>query len=173
MSKVLPERIDIARLADSQATLDGSVPVARFVRLAEQLASREGSVAATFVFGREDGREVVSGRIEGRLTLVCQRCLGGVEVPVVARVDLVRVADDAGAAEVDGAHDPFVAPTREVVLSELIEDELILALPLVPMHQDDAGCTPPGVAPQGGDQRRENPFAALASLKKQPRHKKN
>jgi uncharacterized protein len=172
MSKVLPERIDIARLADSQATLEGSVPVARFARLADQLASREGSVEATFVFGREDGREVVSGRIEGRVTLVCQRCLGSVVVPVVARVDLVRVADDAGADEVEGTHDPFVAPTREVVLTELVEDELILALPLVPMHQGDAGCAPPMPSP-GEDHRRESPFAALASMKKKPRLKKN
>ena len=173
MSKVLPERIDIARLADSEATLEGSVPVARFARLAEQLASREGSVEATFGFGREDGREVVSGRIEGRLTLVCQRCLGGVEVPVVARVDLVRVASDADAEAVEGAHDPFVAPTREVALAELVEDELILALPLVPRHQDDARCAARAVAAPGEDLGRENPFAALASLKKQPHTKKN
>lgn len=172
MSKVLPERIDIARLADSAATLEGSVPVARFARLADQLASREGSVDATLGFGREDGREVVSGRIEGRLTLVCQRCLGGVEVPVAARVDLVRVASEAAAAEVEGAHDPFVAPTREVALAELVEDELILALPLVPMHEGDARCAP-RAAPPGEDQRRESPFAALASLRKQPRVKKN
>jgi uncharacterized protein len=130
------------------------------------LASQEGAVEATFAFGREDGREVVSGRIEGRLTLVCQRCLGGVAVPVAARVDLVRVADAAAAAEVEGTHDPFVAPTREVALTELVEDELILALPLVPMHQGDAGCTPRDVAPQGEDPRRESPFAALAALKK-------
>lgn len=166
MSKVLPERVDIARLADSSATLEGSVPVARFVRLADQLASREGAVEATFGFAREDGREVVSGRIEGRLMLVCQRCLGGVDVPVVVRVDLVRVASEADAATVEGSHDPFVAPTREVVLAELVEDELILALPLVPMHQGDAACAARAVAPQGEDRRRENPFAALAALKK-------
>jgi uncharacterized protein len=149
------------------------VPIARFARLAGQLASREGSVEATFGFGREDGREVVSGRIEGRLTLVCQRCLGGVEVPVVARVDLVRVASDADAEAVEGTHDPFVAPNREVALAELVEDELILALPLVPMHQGDAGCTARAVAPSDQDRRRDNPFAALASLKKQPHLKKN
>lgn len=166
MSKVLPERIDIARLADSSATLEGSVPVARFVRLADQLASHEGSVEATFGFGREDGREVVSGRIEGRLTLVCQRCLGGVEVPVAVQVDLVRVASAIEAAAVEGNHDPFVAPNREVALAELVEDELILVLPLVPMHQGDAECAARAVVPTGEDRRRDNPFAALAALKK-------
>lgn len=165
MSKVLPERIDIARLADSEATLEGSVPVERFARLADQLASREGAVEATLRFGREDGREVIRGRIAGCLTLVCQRCLGGVEVPVAAQLDLVRVASDAAAAEVEGAHDPFVAPTREVALAELVEDELILALPLVPVHEGDARCAP-RTAAVGEDPRRDNPFAALAALKK-------
>ena len=123
MSKVLPERIDIARLADSQAMLDGTVPVVRFTRLVGHLASTAGAVHVTLGFSREDGREVVRGRIQGQLTLVCQRCLGGVDLPVVAEVDLVRVANEIEAGSVIGTHDPVVAPNRELVLAEIEFDE--------------------------------------------------
>lgn len=163
MSKVLPERIDIARLADTRATLGGSLPLARFARLAPQLAGTAGEVMVELGFDREDGREVVRGRIEGELALTCQRCLGPVATHVVAEVDLVRVADDAEAESIGGAHEPFVAANREVELLGLVEDELILAVPLVPLH-DDAVCRSAAIA--GEPSTKSNPFAALAALKK-------
>ena len=166
MSKVLPERIDIARLADSEATLRGSLPIVRFARLREQLASPEGEVQAELGFGREDGREVVHGRIEGRVTLVCQRCLGSVSVPIAADIDLVRIADETEAAAIEGVHDPFIAPNRELELAAMLEDEVLLALPLVPMHEGDPRCAARADDAPGGRSTRESPFAALAALKK-------
>lgn len=171
MSKVLPERVDIARLADTRASLSGSLPVARFSRLAPQLAGTAGEVSVALGFEREDGREVIRGRIEGELALVCQRCLGAVTVAVVADVDLVRVASDADAEQVDGRHEPFVAATREVELATLVEDELILAVPLVPLHDAGGPCRPATTTDEPST--RENPFAALASMRKPPHLKKN
>jgi len=163
MSKVLPERIDIARLADTRATLVGSVPIGRFVRLAPALDETAGAVEVELRFGREDGREVIVGHIEGELALRCQRCLATVRLPVRATVDLARVASEA--ETVAGTHEPFVAATREVDLAVLVEDELILAVPLVPLHPDGARCRPASIG-RGGLATNENPFAALAALKK-------
>lgn len=165
MLKVLPERIDIARLADSQATLVGTVPIGRFERLAPQLAETVGTIEVELKFGREDGREVITGRIGGELALVCQRCLGAVRLPVRTTVDLVRVANEADAEAVTGMHEPLVAATREVELAGLVEDELMLAVPIVPVHESDAQCRLFSAVPDEPSTK-VNPFAALAALKK-------
>lgn len=170
MSKVLPERIDIARLADSGATIQGLIPVALMARLADQLSSAEGTVQVELVFSREDGREVVHGRVTGQVQLVCQRCLGGVEVPVDVDLDLVRVASEIEAEAMTGTHDPFVAPNRELALADLVEDEVLLALPLVPVHGEDPRCEARAMGKKAGPETRQSPFAALAAMKKKRRN---
>jgi uncharacterized protein len=167
MPTALPQRLDLARLADARAVLDGELPLARLDRLVPLLARVEGVVRAHLEFGRDLKREVVKGRVESELLLTCQRCFGEVRVPVVADLDLVRVADEDDAEALADGRDPLVAPNREVEMSVLLEDELLLALPIVPLHADPQACArrsvaPAKAAPTGG---KENPFAALAALK--------
>ncbi len=167
MPTALPQRLDLARLADANAVLDGELPLARFGRLASLLARTDGVVRAHLEFGRELKREVVRGRVECTLFLICQRCFGAVEVPVAANLDLIRVADESDAEALADGRDPLVAPNREVDMATMLEDELLLALPIVPRHADPAGCmrvdTAPAVADESGDE--VHPFAALAALK--------
>ena len=164
MPTALPQRLDLARLADARAVLDGELPLARLGRLAPLLARADGVVRVHLEFARDLKREVVQGRVESELILTCQRCFGEVEVAVVADVDLIRVADEDDAEALADGRDPLVAPNREVEMATLLEDELLLAMPIVPLHEATADCQRLSASPTTAGEV-AHPFAALAALK--------
>jgi uncharacterized protein len=102
----------------------------------------------------------------------CQRCLQPMPVPLAVQRPLRFVADEAQAERLDEhSDDDVLACTGRLDLRELVEDELILALPLVPRHED---CPLP-LAPAAAVAARDDvapqdpaphPFAALAALRK-------
>src|SRR3990167_6854852 len=104
--------------------------------------------------------------------LTCQRCLGAVETPLQVDRWFRFVADEATAAAEDNDCEEDLLPLEpRPSLYELLEDELLMALPLVPMHD---ACPVP-VSMQSGDvaaadgpveEQRPHPFAALSRLKK-------
>ena len=103
------------------------------------------------------------------LPLTCQRCLGPVEVPVNVDRSFRFVADeDMAAAQDEEAQEDVLALSRSFDLVELVEDELLMELPLAPRHE----VCPAPVAMSAADdafdaapQERENPFAVLGKLK--------
>ena len=104
------------------------------------------------------------------LPLTCQRCLQAVEVPLSLRHSYRFVSDEASAAEADiDADEDVLVSTRSLDVPALIEDELLLALPLVPRHE--GACPQPLVAPvdaadlASATASRDNPFDMLAALK--------
>lgn len=111
--------------------------------------------------------------LDARLNLTCQRCLGAVDTRLTVDRWIRFVAGEKLAAEIDAeSEEDVLASTRSLDLHELAEDELLLALPLVPRHEV---CTQPllpsaGAASVGdvADESRlqESPFSALAALKR-------
>lgn len=173
----LPEHIDPAQLADRQAALRGQLPLAAMKRLAGSLLSQEGAVEVELDFGRDaGGRRVVEGRAEVAVQMVCQRCLTACDQHLQTRILLGVVASEAEAERLPDEYDPLVSDGR-VRLLELVEDELILALPLLAKHEEETECVPQSALRTGepeepGKQRQDNPFAALAQLKKR-KHQDN
>ena len=107
-------------------------------------------------------------KASARMSLVCQRCLGPVEEPLeVARSYLFVHGEDAAAQLDADSEDDVLALTRALDLRELVEDELLLALPLVPRHEVCPEPLPLADEPGGFDDK-PNPFAALAALKRGP-----
>lgn len=103
------------------------------------------------------------------LVLQCQRCLTPVTQSVLAERDFLFVADEATAEAMDEDSEADVLViSRDFDALSLVEDELILALPLVPRHEVCPQEVPTGVADEafGQASERPNPFAALAALKK-------
>lgn len=102
------------------------------------------------------------------LPVVCQRCL----TPVVEPLEVARwfrfVADEASAdAEDEDSEEDVLVFQPAFNLVELIEDELIMALPLVPMHEVCPTALPTSVGPLIEDApARPNPFAVLQQIKK-------
>jgi uncharacterized protein len=91
----------------------------------------------------------------------CQRCLLPIRVDLLVDRHFRFVADEATAlAEDDDCEEDLLSPAPELTLQTLLEDELLLAMPLIPRH---ATCDKP--LQQSPDQDLPHPFAALAGLK--------
>lgn len=169
MSSDLPDTVDVWRMVQARRSFAGQLPLTRFKRLAGSLADFVGTVRFDLDFDRDAfGSAYLRLRVDTALPLLCQRTLDVYSQAIVLdqRLGLIRKESDEAALLPD--YEPLlVSPDGQLDLVDVIEDELILALPLVP--------TSPG-APLDHiesvddedmqDEPRENPFAMLAGLKK-------
>ena len=116
------------------------------------------------------GRIVVSGRIRAPLQMICQRCLESVTLEVQAEPRLIWVKSDEDMEALSPEYDPLLSADGRVALAGLVEDELLLALPLVPGHADgtcrETRKAAARSAPLPVEDDRKNPFAELAKLKR-------
>lgn len=169
-----PSRLDVQVLARRAAALQGEWPQAGMSRLLASQDALPADAAAPVVSWRAEGelREVTGGaaevwlRVQARtdVSLQCQRCLMPLRQPLEVDRAFRFVADEAEAERLDeDTEDDVLVLTRSLDLAELVEDELILALPLVPRHDT---CPQPlvGVA-EVEEPARANPFAVLQSLR--------
>jgi uncharacterized protein len=194
---LLPRKLDIGAFIESGEALSGATPLAECPRLADGLAPGVVADSLPPVEWTAQGR-LVPQRVgapqmwldlgaKADLTLECQRCLGPVTLPVSIERSIRFVKDEQAAADLDAdCEDDVLALARHFDLIALIEDELIMAQPIVPRHDtcptdvvslmaDEAVITPDGRreepgeqegAPQGEGAGKPNPFAVLAALKK-------
>jgi uncharacterized protein len=166
-----PDLVDCERLAAERETLERVYELAQLPRLQDLLADRQGQLRAAFAFApAPSGRSGAAVTIEATPRLLCQRCLDGFEFPVAARSEV----EFAAQAQPDGPvseRELFVTAQGRLSLRDLAEEELLLALPLVPACSAAQGC---GKAPQfeassaakAIAQETVRPFAALQDLLK-------
>lgn len=173
MSSRLPEFIDPWHLAEIGKEVSGQARISKFPRLAGLLLDDAGDAEFVFRFRKgEKGRVHIVGDVRAELTLECQRCLEPVRVPVASKLDVVVVEGFEEAERLDEEYEPLLAGDKRIRLNEVIEDELLLALPQVPMHRQgdctaalkNIGWSPEQVDEDQG-QKKPNPFAILADLK--------
>ncbi|MSQ72987.1 MAG: hypothetical protein EXR27_17100 [Betaproteobacteria bacterium] len=109
----------------------------------------------------DQGRPCLRLKLTGEIELICQRCLRELDFPILIDTELELCEDFRSIAEAEDEVDRVVAD-REMCVAHLLEDEIMLALPMVPSHQS---CTPSvtTILPQAA---RELPFGALAGLKR-------
>jgi uncharacterized protein len=172
-----PLRLDVASFARSGARLQGTWTLAELPRLAgsgHEDATAASAQVAWQAHGEERARRGSAPDLwlhveaSATLALVCQRCLGPVATTLDARRSFLFVEGEERAAELDAEMDDDVlALPRLLDLRSLVEDELLLALPLVPRH---AVCPQP--LPHHNDDtpaeaERPNPFAALRTLRRE------
>lgn len=169
----IPPHIDPRKLADRGATLEGEWPITQFPRLCEQLVSDVGTVHARFEFGRDEQKLIVMrGALEVEVQMVCQRCLEPASLPVRSEFIYAVLREGASQDSVPKSYDALEVGEEPLDLIELVEDELLLALPIVPAHEPDACQHPAGFAaapePSVNEVSRSNPFDVLAQLKRDP-----
>ncbi len=174
-----PRRLDVAAFARAQADLAGTIPLADLERLSQDARPEAERPADHEISWSAQGelRPVAGASAEIRLhlraatelQLTCQRCLQPVRVSLLVQPTLRFVEGEDLAARIDEeSEEDVLALSSTMDLRELIEDELILALPLVPRHDRCAQPLPttaePGDVP--GTASAANPFAALAGLRR-------
>lgn len=134
----LPTEIDPLRLADEGRTLEGELPASLFSRL----DGLTGAVRVSLRFERlAHGARRMHGRLEASVETPCQRCLEPVRVQLRAELDVLLKAGEAESE--DGSDAEVLAVNGPFSLAGYVEDELLLAMPMIPMHTDPA-CELPG-----------------------------
>ena len=156
MTSQLPDQVDLAKLSAQAARLSGEVPVTALSRLVRIFQDVQ-PVSAELVFSLdEQGRPTIHGELSTEVTANCQRCLHPVVVNVRGEFDFG--ADDLGAGDAE----PRTELPRLFSLRTLVEDEVLLACPMIPLHA--AGrCEPPAAGNPGGAP--ENPFDVLRAFR--------
>lgn len=172
MSVTLPESVDAWRMVSARRSFEGTLPIATMRRLCEALAGTDGEVNYELDFGRDSlGVSYVDVRAQASLTLLCQRTLEPFVMPITldTRLGLIRQERDEAGLPPD-CEPLLVAENGRLNPADVIEDELLLALPLVPVNPDSS--LPDEVTgheleeDSAGEGRSENPFAVLRELKK-------
>lgn len=147
---------------------EGRIPLASMTRLQGSLLDVDGEARYTLAFDTDALRVPFAElRIEAELPLECQRSLQRFLLPVrlVQRLGLIR--DEADEAALPPDYEALlVADDGMLRPSELVEDELILALPVVPVSPD-AEAVERDFAPTDEETAKANPFAALSGWKKE------
>jgi uncharacterized protein len=167
MFGLLPDRVAPDQLLAAGGRLQGSVPLDRLDRLADLLehGQKDAASADLKLILDPQGRYWLQGQLRARLVLRCERCLGPMEWPVETTIGLYLVPSESAAAELSEDAE-YVVAEDSLRLHELIEDELILALPLVARHSPGTDCGDrAGQGPVAESGERDNPFAILKKLK--------
>lgn len=174
-----PARLDAAAFAQADALLEGQTALAELERLVEDLhLPDDGPVAGQVAWAlRGEMRAPRAGQqpdvwlhLQASVTvpLTCQRCLGPVDAPLEVDRWFRFVADEAAAeAQDDDCEEDLLALEPRPDMLAVLEDELLMSLPLVPLHDTCPESVPLGdpapiveAAPE-----RPHPFAQLARLR--------
>jgi len=177
--KLDPQHLDVVAFARDSLRLQSEGALADWPRLAQE--QHGDTLAASRVQWQLQGRAVAQSGAPDQLWLdlkaslmlpmQCQRCLNPVLEAVQAERSFLFVADEAAAQALDDeVEDDVLVISRDFDAWALVEDELILSLPLVPLHELCPETLPMSVADPAFEAaaERPNPFGVLASLKTDP-----
>lgn len=169
--KLLPRQGDPRKFAQQGVVLEGFIPIADLPRIVEATESSSGDVQVNLEFGiSEEGKRAVTGRAVADLSLVCQRCLEPVLIPVESDISLAIVWDEDAAKGLPQHFDPWIAGEGVADLYDMIEEELLLSLPAVAYHPEP--CVDKKLYSSGKPvevKKEKNPFQVLEQLKSSPK----
>ena len=162
----MPEVLDAWRMVTARRSFEGYLPLASMTRLRDSLVDAQGDVRFALDFDRDALRApYVEIRIDAELPLECQRSLQRFLFPVhmVQRLGLIR--DEAEEAALPEDYESLLLSEDGMLrTAELVEDELILAVPVVALMPGTEAMARDW-SPDEEEQQRANPFAALAAMK--------
>jgi uncharacterized protein len=156
--------IEPGKFARGQGQLTGTLDLSRLPRVNDLLFDSAGEVRyAVTGYLNDRGHNALHVELDGELKLRCQRCLGPLIQPVRVQRDIVLVpgADEFAQREDEAESEDVIPDVARLALGPLLEEELLLALPLAPRHEEGACDT--GI--ETATAPAPSPFAALAKLK--------
>jgi uncharacterized protein len=162
---------NVAVLAGEARKVSLAVPLHRLERIAPHLTRHDGMVNGSVALRLEKARIVAEVQLAAELEVRCQRCLQPMTLPVQSRSQVALVGSEADAASVPPELETALAPEGRMRLADLLEEELLLAMPAAPRHH--------GQCPQAQEVREaesfsetvQRPFANLSALLKPDRSK--
>lgn len=165
--KFIPEHIDPFRYAEQGLGLSGTLNVADMQRLLPSVIPHADVVTVDLQFGiDEQGVTFLKGILKTTLRLQCQRCMEPFVYEIISdfALGIVDTLDEAKA--LPEHYEPALAQEGMLALRDLIEDEIILNLPLIPKHSpEECKVTLPQTDSGWEQEKEKNPFHVLKSLK--------
>ncbi|MBC8518901.1 MAG: DUF177 domain-containing protein [Gammaproteobacteria bacterium] len=169
MTDHFPEYVDPFALALSGRTIEQTLPLDNFERVTELLLDKSGSVDIKVVFGVDEAAVIyLEGVVSADVQLPCQRCMEPMSTPISSSfvMGLVRNEDDF--SSLPESYEPLLVDDKNFSLLAFIEDELILAVPVVVTHPIDE-CSASRYLQDSNvieEEKKRNPFQILEQLKR-------
>ncbi len=159
MSRHLPDLIDPLAWVDKGWRWQGKVPLARLPRLVRMIVNPDSEAEVDLTFARKGQVAAITGKVCANLEVVCQRCLEPLRIDVCSAVNLGVVSSIDEGNRLPEPYEPLLLEQARIPFGDIVEDELILAIPPIPRH---AHCEP--IRPRSGEVKAEvskclNPFA--------------
>lgn len=165
----IPQKVNPFRFADLAIRLQGALPLKDMPRLCESLYSHVGEVGVDIEFKKnEQGIPFLTGQLSCAVQLQCQRCMKPFDFKINNKIELAVVHADEEIRTLSDKYDSIVANDDILVIPEMVEDELIVSLPVVPMHDHkDCKVTLPLIieSEQAAQMEKENPFKVIEFMR--------
>lgn len=171
----LPVEINPFRYVEQRRELSGIMPLREMLRLAELAVDSSGDFQVELIFGlSETHLPMVTGTIQGKLQVECQRCLQPMMLTIDHSVEVVFTRSETDRRPEEAGYESWVVEDDSLYLRDFVEDELLLAMPLIPRHDS---CQPIKPLIEGYEddavdnesaptEEKQNPFAVLKNWKK-------
>lgn len=170
MKTGLPAEIDPIQLSEEGTRLMGELSGTSMSRLREDCTAMSGPVRIDLRFEKTvGGQRLMSGTIELACQTICQRCMQSMDLSLETKtLTLLLKPEEEAASGGSEVRESIIAEGR-VSLSSLVEDELLLAMPMIPMHDSSecsvTGCTSGSNLRDDATANKQSPFAVLGALK--------
>ncbi len=160
-------------MAEIGRRFTGQLEIGSLKRLLPLLDSAAGSVDVELGFDVDEaGIKNLHGTLQATLILRCQRCLEAMEYPLKSEFHLAIIQSDSEAERLPETYEPLVVESTPMHIMDVIEDEILLSLPHIPMHEEGTCSIEPVAGETELEEQQEvgeakpNPFAVLEKLKK-------
>ena len=172
-TSVIPSYVDTRKVFQSDGKLTGSISLDRLGRFREVLASSNAEINVELEFSLNRSKQrLITGKVSAKVEVECQRCLEPVQIEFQDNISLALLRKESDIAKLDDSLDPWLVEDHKLSLAELVEEQLLLAMPIVSTH-DDLNClvrleyekAQPNASAAEEPANGNNPFAVLKTLK--------
>jgi uncharacterized protein len=165
-NKKLPEQINPFQLADNKTSLRGEIQLSTMERLRVMLVGPSPMASFELCFGRDaQGYAYLRGGIKTCFEVICQRCNHPMSLKLDIKMELSPVRTDKEAERLPKHYDPLLVVGDTITLVTMIEDEILLNIPIVPKHsKKECLVKASGFIEQEDENEQENPFTVLKKL---------
>jgi len=154
--------INPVRLAERQEGVTGTVPLCALQRIREVVRDDKGNINFELHFGKdEQGVVFILGEYRANLKVACQRCMQPMDLPLQGTISL-GIINQNDAQNFSDRYEPLTLNDNEISLETLLEEEILLALPIAPVHEREH-CEGSRIVEKYRPER-ESPFAVLKNF---------
>jgi uncharacterized protein len=175
MSLGWSRRAPVDTLVSTETAFDFAIPLAELPRVALELIAKDGDAKGHVRFSRQLGHAVADLHVEAEPEVVCQRCMQPMRWPVDVTSRIALVVDFDAADRVPEGLEVFLVEGDSVSVRDLVDEEVMLALPAVARHEEGSECAGrelrlPGQEAEAPEEAAaaqvQKPFAQLGELLK-------